>query len=186
MEAKVNIGHFQLALLILNVEGRSPLSDARPSDCGSFGKIYFKIVLEETVAVKSFLFDDQSKNQVLEAVIKECSLLKISNLLQCAPAVGRGTGFDILVYDDCIQFSMEKGLKVTSLNKKDNAGLYNCLAKLHALKIIHYDIKPPNICYSPLLQTLIFIDFGFSDIVSEPCGLKSYVSFKGSPAFCGE
>jgi serine/threonine protein kinase len=166
MEAKVNIGHFQLVLLILNVEGRSPLSDVRPSDCGSFGKIYFKKFNEENVAVKSFFFDDQNKNQVIEAVIKECSLLKISSVLKCAPAVGRGIGFDILVYDDCIQFLMEKGLKVTSLNKKDSLDLFNCLAKLHAFKIIHFDIKPPNICYNPRLKTFIFIDFGFTDIVS--------------------
>jgi serine/threonine protein kinase len=44
------------------------------------------------------------------------------------------------------------------------------LRLLHELQIVHLDIKPTNICYSPSLDELVYIDFGFSDVLNEKIG----------------
>lgn len=44
---------------------------------------------------------------------------------------------------------------------------------MHILKIIHQDIKPDNIMYSPTFKKLVFIDFGGCLMVEEPLGLKT-------------
>jgi serine/threonine protein kinase len=49
---------------------------------------------------------------------------------------------------------------------------------------VHLDIKPENVTYSPSLDTLVFIDFGLSDILEEKIGLKTFVGFSGSINFC--
>jgi serine/threonine protein kinase len=56
---------------------------------------------------------------------------------------------------------------------------------MHSYHIIHYDIKPENICFSKEYNKAVFIDFGFSEIIKELCGLKTYTNFRGSPNFCG-
>lgn len=42
---------------------------------------------------------------------------------------------------------------------------YENLAVLHKLSIVHQDIKPENIMYSPSFDRAIFIDFGLSRII---------------------
>ena len=37
-----------------------------------------------------------------------------------------------------------------------------CLRLLHSLNIIHHDVKPSNIVYSPSLKEFVLIDFGIS------------------------
>ena len=39
------------------------------------------------------------------------------------------------------------------------------LYKLHLLQIVHMDVKPNNICFSPSMNELVFIDFGLSNII---------------------
>jgi len=41
---------------------------------------------------------------------------------------------------------------------------------MHSRKIIHYDIKPSNICYSEARGKFVFIDFGFSEFIEEEIG----------------
>jgi len=36
---------------------------------------------------------------------------------------------------------------------------------MHSLKIIHYDIKPSNVCFSELTNKYVFIDFGMSGFI---------------------
>jgi serine/threonine protein kinase len=54
---------------------------------------------------------------------------------------------------------------------------------LHQLNIVHLDIKPENITFSPSTG-LVFIDFGLSNILEEKAGVKSSVGFSGSINFC--
>jgi len=56
---------------------------------------------------------------------------------------------------------------------------------MHSYNIIHFDIKPENICFSSEYNKIVFIDFGLSEIVKEKCGYKTFVNFRGSPNFCG-
>lgn len=55
---------------------------------------------------------------------------------------------------------------------------------MHSFYIIHADIKPENIVFSPSLNKPVFIDFGFSTIIKETPGKKKKTLFKGSPGFC--
>ena len=41
---------------------------------------------------------------------------------------------------------------------------------MHEFGVIHLDINPENIMWSPLKQKPVFIDFGFSDVVKEKQG----------------
>lgn len=55
---------------------------------------------------------------------------------------------------------------------------------MHSFNIVHADIKPDNIVFSPSLNKPVFIDFGFSSIIEEVPGQKKKSLFKGSPGFC--
>lgn len=54
---------------------------------------------------------------------------------------------------------------------------------MHQLGLIHKDIKPENIMYSPTLKKCIFIDFGISHFVIELWGDKSETFCEGSLKF---
>jgi len=74
-------------------------------------------------------------------------------------------GFDLLIFEECVEFAMEicEPVKLDDLNPY---ALYENLAILHQLKLIHQDIKPENIMYSPSFKRLIFIDYGLSRFIS--------------------
>lgn len=55
---------------------------------------------------------------------------------------------------------------------------------LHVLRLVHLDLKPENIAFSPALDEYVFIDFGLSRAVCEPIGSKTLVSFTGSFNYC--
>jgi serine/threonine protein kinase len=58
------------------------------------------------------------------------------------------------------------------------------LLNLHALKIIHFDIKLENIAFSPAFDKYVFIDFGLSKIIRQSFGFKSLTSFRGTYSNC--
>lgn len=58
------------------------------------------------------------------------------------------------------------------------------LYMLHQLQIVHLDIKPANICWSPSLNEPVFIDFGCSEILSEEIGENTSTMYVGSFRYC--
>jgi serine/threonine protein kinase len=66
----------------------------------------------------------------------------------------------------------------------DENQLYENMTIMHALHLMHSDIKPENIMYSPHYKKLVFVDFGLSTIVSEELGGQSRTKFRGSVNFC--
>lgn len=68
-----------------------------------------------------------------------------------------------------------------SFEKKE---LKKSLRKLHALKIVHRDIKPDNIMYSDFFKKHVFIDFGGCLFIKENLGEKSFSGFLGTTGFC--
>lgn len=60
------------------------------------------------------------------------------------------------------------------------------LKKLHSLKIVHRDIKPNNICWSPTFSKYVLIDFGLSTLIKETRGTKTYSIFVGTLAYSYE
>ena len=54
---------------------------------------------------------------------------------------------------------------------------------MHRFGVVHLDINPENIMWSPSKKKPVFIDFGFSDVVREECGFKTLTSFHGTPTY---
>jgi len=55
---------------------------------------------------------------------------------------------------------------------------------MHTLNIVHRDIKPDNIMYSPAFKRHVLIDFGGCLVLNQSCGYKTYSTFLGSTGFC--
>ena len=54
---------------------------------------------------------------------------------------------------------------------------------MHSLQIIHGDIKPENVMFSPSLQKYVFVDFGLSRILAQKRGQTTFTHYFGTPPF---
>lgn len=61
--------------------------------------------------------------------------------------------------------------------------LKHCMKVMHLLRIVHRDIKPGNIVFSPTLGDLVFCDLGISHPVAEQIGFKTKTVQSGTYAF---
>ncbi len=78
-------------------------------------------------------------------------------------------------------------MKTANLNSKVfEKDLTENLKIMHYFKIVHLDIKPENIAYSPTFEKWIFLDFGLSEIIPQKIGEMSFVIFKGTYFFSSE
>ncbi len=57
---------------------------------------------------------------------------------------------------------------------------------LHKLKIIHKDIKPENVLFSPSYNKFVFTDFGISHNIIENLGYKTMTFYEGTPIYMGD
>ena len=57
---------------------------------------------------------------------------------------------------------------------------------LRQLHIVHGDIKPDNILYSPGWRRIVLIDFGLSRFIKESVDEETETHFMGSPHFSGK
>ena len=115
--------------------------------------------------------------------IKEWFILKLSSALKIGPKVEPYFGFDIVMYSECIEFGMETCEEVTKENYLPEE-IFQNMAIMHKLHLVHLDIKPENIMRSPSFKKIVFIDFGFSSFVKEEVGEKTLTKFYGSPNYC--
>jgi serine/threonine protein kinase len=58
--------------------------------------------------------------------------------------------------------------------------LKTALLTMHQLQLVHLDIKPENLAYSPYFKKNVFIDFGFSQFINESLGQKTITSYIGT------
>ena len=63
---------------------------------------------------------------------------------------------------------------------KSLKSLYNSLDLMHSLGIIHGDIKLDNIMWSNYFHKWVFIDFGFSQVLSEKPGESTFTKYFGT------
>ena len=92
-------------------------------------------------------------------------------------------GFDLLIFNNRIEFAMERCTSISEFNEKIEADIWRNMATLHQWKVLHMDINPQNIMYSPHFQKVVFIDYGFSEVVEQCQGFKTETAFKGTPEF---
>lgn len=84
--------------------------------------------------------------------IKEYCLLKIASILGVGPKLNNMFGFDLVVYDECIEFCMEECTLFDTITERQSEDLTRKMQILHELQIVHLDIKPQNILFSPAQQ----------------------------------
>lgn len=109
--------------------------------------------------------------------------MKICSSFQCGPYLSPIFGFDIVAYDDSVMFCMEKCTVLDHIDHEVVNELKRSLKIMHRFHLIHYDINPNNIMFSPHFKKPIFIDFGFSSSVAEVPGMKTLTIYRGTPAF---
>ena len=57
---------------------------------------------------------------------------------------------------------------------------------MHSLHIIHGDIKPENVMFSPSLKKFVFVDYGVSRIIKEERGEKTFTHYFGTPNYSSQ
>ena len=60
------------------------------------------------------------------------------------------------------------------------------LSILRQLHIVHADIKPDNILYSPGWKNVVLVDFGLALVVKESVNEETETGFFGTPYYAGE
>lgn len=122
----------------------------------------------------------------IENAVREVALSKFCSALGIGPAVETRISFDLVVYDNAIQFHLERCLPF--FMKRDQiwrfqSDLVDNLAALHYFQIIHKDIKPDNILWSNQYGRFVFCDFGISHYVGQQPGEPSETSYEGTYRF---
>jgi serine/threonine protein kinase len=87
------------------------------------------------------------------------------------------------MFNDSIEFAMEECEHLAKISDSDYQCLLRNLKTLHKYHIVHMDIKPDNIMYSPAFKKPVFIDYGFSEIIEQSIGFKTMTCFKGTLEF---
>lgn len=57
---------------------------------------------------------------------------------------------------------------------------------MHMLQVVHRDIKPTNILFSPTFNKNVFIDFGGTEVLKEFLGKKTLTKFIGTASYCSD
>lgn len=88
----------------------------------------------------------------IETVIIEYSIAKVCSALKIGVKVGSSDHcFDLVCYQDCIEFAMEKCWFLDSRNYTKaeimmiEERLKYCVGVMHTFGLVHKDLKPPNI-----------------------------------------
>lgn len=153
---------------------------------GAFATTYFSILHGKDIAIKCHLIVAEDFSSKLQDIIKEYCLLAEASSLKAGPAMMNFLNWNLIIYRNCIEFAMEKCENDLSKSASVGQELRESLRALHQRRLIHFDIKPDNICFSPAFNRAVFIDFGLSEIVREAKGEKTETRFKGSMAYCSE
>jgi hypothetical protein len=104
-EYRVRVGEFRVYVKVLNLHIKAILAGQSVGE-GAFGSI-----LEKKVAIHKFVakmqFRDINKEQI-EDVVREVAISKLCSVLGVGPAIETGIPFDVVVYDNAVQFHLEK------------------------------------------------------------------------------
>lgn len=73
---------------------------------------------------------------------------------------------------------------IKTISEEDIKQMKHKLQILHRFQIVHLDIKPENLGFSSYNYSPVFIDFGFSRVLKDALGLKTFSYFMGSINYC--
>jgi hypothetical protein len=161
---------------------------------GSFGKVFKVRFCGQELALKNVFLCRGESDKVLskdtaekaQRVLKEYCLSKLASAVGAGPTVRGQMGFDLLFYSDCIAYPMEycQNSNYDCSFAECAEGLRGKLQRLHAIRLLHLDIKDDNICFSRSRGEFVFIDYGLSVLVPETLGAKSFTQFYGTATYC--
>lgn len=177
---------FLFHISVLNVSEVSPCHKIKKNYKGNFSCVYHAIINSKNIGVKCNIYKPNSFASVFKYTLLEYLAYQVASRLHIGPCMPKVFGYDLLVFDDCVEFSMEfcrRRLLPEPALKDD---LFGALRNLHSLKIVHCDIKPDNICFSEEYGKYVFIDLGLHLAISEEVGLKTEIGFRGSLQFCSK
>lgn len=76
---------------------------------GSFGSVSELELFDQTIVIKTIEIKDQDKRtKIISRAIKEYCCLKIASALGFAPKADNYLGFDMIIFENCVQIAMEK------------------------------------------------------------------------------
>ena len=106
MQFTVILNQFTLQLKALNAMCDSDIHSCGQVSSGTYGTVYRAKFREKFYAVKCIRLDRDSLNytKTLTKAIKEFCFLKICSILKLGPKVTNAFGFDLILYENCIEF----------------------------------------------------------------------------------
>lgn len=182
---KVFMGPFVMKMVVLHHVRRGPLLKTKERiGFGGYGSIYVRLLCSKEFVIKVLLLDEKNNTsqQILDA-IKEASIYKLCSFLRIGPRVETKIPFDLVCYQDRVQFHLELCEPVASLNSLQEENLIKNMAVLHHYHLVHKDIKPCNTLWSPIYQKVVLTDFGLAAYVEEVAGEKSLTGSEGSVGY---
>jgi serine/threonine protein kinase len=82
----------------------------------------------------------------IEDLLREVAISKVCSLFGIGPIVYTDIPYDLVVYNDGIQFHLERCLTLSQCQPHQinslTSDLKFCLSVLHSLHIVHKDVKP--------------------------------------------
>jgi hypothetical protein len=181
---EVTYGCYRMCVTVA-LEDRESHSHSLAEGCASSNAA---ICLTASAAIKCFRYAEDAMLPALGLALREFCLFKIAAALGVGPRLPRVFGFDLVVFSQCIEFSMERCLNYSQslihIGDPQLDQLKQRLGLLHAFGVVHLDIKPLNIMYSEAQRGFVLIDYGYSKTVREQIGRKSLIDFRGSISYC--
>lgn len=196
---------FNVKVKMINVNDDSRMrSHDKLINSGAFGKIILGQGPDSEFVSKRFYFSRsielmqktaekdgwaiQANFSDLETVLQEFAIAKVCSMFGIGPKILNPYGFDVVCYRNCAEFCMERCLPwsygYSSEDKKlMERRLKYCVYIMHLLRIVHKDIKPSNIVFSPSVGDLVLCDFGISHQISEQIGFKTKTVQSGTFSF---
>lgn len=105
----VDLGRFRLTINLLNLQGSTPIEKNKEVTLGSgaFGTVLVKKVANTEFVAKVIQRKDKTPSE-LEEIIKEVAISKLCAMHEIAPGFETSIPYDIIVYDNAVQFHLEK------------------------------------------------------------------------------
>ena len=180
----VRIGHFQTWINVLKIHKDSNEFVRKTMSSGAYSKVYVLDIEGRKCVVKSQKIQTQDRatlNFKIEEVLRELIFYKIASILRFGPYLEKVLGYDIICYNDSIEFAMELCDDVKEPQSKDfEKDLLEGMKTMHSLQIVHRDVKPSNVVWTPSFRKWVFLDFGFAKNLQQTIGFKTKSKFIGS------
>lgn len=196
---RVDVGKFTVWVLLLNVQlasaktGRKELYSTHELNVAEVPSVSSENYISKrtyftTAAVKSLNCSaDWGITDIpweIEGVVCEYAMGKICAALGVGIKVGSPDHpFDLVCYQDCVEFFMEKGQPIESLQfAVAKERLQYCVFVMHRFGLIHKDIKPKNMLVGRDGQAVL-CDFGISTHIRESPGQTTFTYREGTQHF---